>query len=244
MRIRKGENTAGLDSLKLREYLRKHGDRHIDTDSLVETFVLSRRKAERLIEELVNLELIRRSDAQLNKAKVCYETTIQGNAFGMANAGKPVSRESAEKVLREFLNRVRTVNERDDLAYRIGSVIVFGSYLSSAIQLNDLDLSAELIGKWTDDASYHAACQGSMERAHASRRQFRNLVDEISWPRTEVLLFLKNRSRTISLCDWDSLQKMPKFQYSVLLGDNARIAAFIKDGRVVDFPVSEDGQPP
>jgi hypothetical protein len=126
MRIQKGERTAGLDNVKLREYFRKYGYGHIDYDSLGKTFLLSRQKAEQRIEELVKLDLIRRSDTQLDKEVVSYETTIQGNAFGMARAGKPVSRESTEKVLREFLERVNAVNERGDLAHRVESVIVFG----------------------------------------------------------------------------------------------------------------------
>ena len=91
MRIQKGESTARLDNVKLREYFRKYGHRKIDDTSLAKTFLLSRKKAEERIGELVSLGLICRSDLQPDKAIVCYETTIQGNAFGMAKAGKPVS---------------------------------------------------------------------------------------------------------------------------------------------------------
>jgi hypothetical protein len=188
----------------------------------------------------VKLELIRRADFQPDKAMVCYETTIQGNAFGMAKAGKPVSRESTEKVLGEFLERVEAVNERDDLAHRIESVIVFGSYLSGASRLNDMDLSVEFLGNGTDDASRQALREASFSRARASGRQFRNAVDQIFWPRTEVLLLLKNRSRTISFCEWDSLKDMPKLRYGVLLGDKSRIALFIKDGEALDLPADKD----
>jgi hypothetical protein len=234
MRIKKGDRTAGLDSLKLRDYLRKYGDQRIYVGSVADKFALSEVQAETMIEELVMQDLICRSELQLDKATVCYETTIKGNAFGLASAAKPVSRVSVEKTLQDFIGRVRAINERQDLAYRIESVIVFGSYLSETPLLNDLDVSAEPIGKWTDAASYEAACRDSRGRARASGRQFRNVLDEVSWPRTEVLLLLKSRSRTISLCDWDSLGKMPKFKYRVLLGNPAKIAAFIKDGGSLD----------
>ena len=82
-----------------------------------------------------------------------------------------------------------------------------------------------------------------MERARSSGRRFRNVVDEVSWPRTEVLFLLKNRSRTISLCEWNSLKNMPELRYCVLVGDTPRIAEFIKDGRPVELPVAVEADP-
>ena len=144
------------------------------------------------------------------------------------------------KSLREFLERVNAVNERRDLAHRVESVIVFFSYLSEVSRLNDLDLSVELVGNGTDDSSQQALHEASFNRARASGRQFRNAVDQIFWPRMEVLSLLKNRSRTISFCEWDSLKDMPKLRYAVLLGDKSRIASFIKDGEAVDLPADKD----
>ena len=81
-----------------------------------------------------------------------------------------------------------------------------------------------------------------MERARSSGRRFRK-VDEVSWPATEVLLLLKNRSRIVSLCEWDSLKNMPELRYCVLVGDKLRIAEFIKDGRRVELPVAVEADP-
>jgi DNA-binding MarR family transcriptional regulator len=242
MRIKRGEKTAGVDSVKLRDFLRRFGDR-VDQPSIANRFSMSATGAEKLIDDLLELGLIWRSETQYDKAMVNYETTIKGNAFGMANAAKPVSRKYAEGVLREFLARIKTVNGREDLAYRVESVVIFGSYLKGAPHLNDLDLAVELIGKWNDNASYLSACRPSMERARSSGRRFRNVVDEVSWPRTEVLLLLKNRSRTISLCEWDSLTNMPELRYCVLVGDKLRIAKFIKDGRPVELPGAVEADP-
>jgi hypothetical protein len=68
-----------------------------------EEFSITKRKAERLIAELVKLELVRKSEFQPEKNIVRYETTIQGNALALAKAGKPASRASADRVLQEFL---------------------------------------------------------------------------------------------------------------------------------------------
>jgi hypothetical protein len=74
----------------------------------MEEFSITKRKADELIAELVRLELIRRSEFQPEKDVIRYETTIQGNALALAKAGKPVSRASADRVLEEFLGRVKS----------------------------------------------------------------------------------------------------------------------------------------
>jgi PhnB protein len=84
-----------------------------------EEFSITQRKAERLIAELVKLELVRKSEFQPEKNIVRYETTIQGNALALAKAGKPVSRASADRVLQEFLDRVKRVNEQSELNHPI-----------------------------------------------------------------------------------------------------------------------------
>jgi predicted nucleotidyltransferase len=96
-------------------------------------------------------------------------------ALRMARANKPVTRVSAERILRTLLARAEAVNERPELAHRVESIIVFGSYLLGAERLNDLDVAIELKAKWQDDASITSLRQASVERAQASGRRFRNL---------------------------------------------------------------------
>ena len=153
----------------------------------------------------------------------------------MAKAGKPVTRASADEVLREFVDRVRIVNGRQELAHSVESAVVFGSYLSDAKRLNDLDIAVELKQKRPDDATYESLRQASLDRAYASGRRFRNVVEEVGWPQLEVLYILKNRSRTISLCEWESLFQMEALRYCVVFGDKKRIAGLLKGGHCVEL---------
>jgi len=73
---------------------------------------------------------------------------------GMAKAGRPITGASAERVPGEPLGRVLAVNDRPGLAYGVESMVVFGSYLSKAERLNDLDIPVELKAKRDDDASF------------------------------------------------------------------------------------------
>jgi hypothetical protein len=46
-------------------------------------------------------------------------------------------------------------------------------------------------------------------------------VEEVCWPQLEVVSILKNRSRTISFCEWNSLLLMEGLRYCVVFGDAA-----------------------
>ena len=234
MRINRGDVIAGLDVLDLRKYFRAYGDGAVSHATAMEEFSIAKGKAERLIAELVKLELIRKSGFQSEKNIIRYDTTIQGNALALAKAGKPVSRASADRVLQEFFDRVKSVNRRSDLAYGVESVVVFGSYLTARTALNDLDIGVELTRRGKNKATDERLQKESMAKALANGRRFGNLVEELFWPRTEVLLILKNRSRTISFCEWESLFRMPGLRYRVLLGNRERIAGLIRDGERVD----------
>jgi len=232
MRIRRDDVIAGMDALKIRGYLIKYNDRGITYITAMKTFSISRRKAEELIEGLVQLRLISKCDSRVEEAIVHYETTVSGNALAMAKAGRPVSRVSAERILREFLNRVKLANERSELAFSIESTVVFGSYLTDRTHLNDLDVAVELKSKESSDCTFERLRKARL--AASPGRRFASFLETLDWPKREVMMFLKNRSRSISLCELKDLFEMPDFQYCVLIGDTERIQASMKYGKLVD----------
>jgi predicted nucleotidyltransferase len=232
MRIRRDDVIAGMDALKIREYLRNYRDCRITYVTAMQTFSISKRKAEELIEGLVKLRLISKCDSRVEENTEHYETTIGGNALAMAKAGRPVSRVSAERILREFLITVRLANERSELAFSIESVVVFGSYLTDRTHLNDLDVAVELQLKESNSRTFEQHWKARL--AAAPGRRFANMSEQLDWPKREVIMFLKNRSRAISLCELENLFEMPSLQYCVLIGDTQRIQASMKYGKLVD----------
>ncbi len=237
MRLNRGDQIGGLDGLRLRDYFRRYSD-SVNWRTLGDEFSLTKRQAQEVLDALLKLKMIRPWEFQPDKKMACYETTIQGNALGMAKAGKPVKRASAGNVLRDLLDRVKAVNGQEALAYRVESLVVFGSYLSNAERLNDLDVAVELKPRSSDDATWKQLCEASLDRAQAAGRQFRNVVERIGRPHLEVLAILKNRSRTLSFCEWQSLFEMEGFRYAVVFGDKDRIAGLLKGGQAVDLPVN------
>lgn len=233
MRLNRGDRIAGVDGLRLRNYFRSYSE-NVNYRTLMQEFSMSKRRAQGVLDALLKLEMISPCEFQHDKKMVCYETTIRGNALGMAKASKPVTRASAGSVLRGLLSRVKAVNDRQDLAYKVESVVVFGSYLSEAKRVNDLDVAVELKPRSTDDATWERLCNASHERAAVAGRRFRNVVEQVGWPQLEVLGILKNRSRTISFCDWKSLLRMEDLRYCAVFGDRERIAGLLKGGQAME----------
>jgi hypothetical protein len=67
--------------------------------------------------------------------------TIAGSALGMAKFIPRISRAKAETLLAEFLERVAEANADLDVGYWITEVRVFGSYLTDADDLGDVDIA-------------------------------------------------------------------------------------------------------
>jgi hypothetical protein len=73
-----------------------------------------------------------------------FEVSDRGLSFANATAAKPIYRETAERVLKEFIDRVDAVNISKEYAFRVRSIVLFGSILSSADRLGDVDVAIDL----------------------------------------------------------------------------------------------------
>lgn len=129
-----------------------------------------------------------------------WALTVKGNALANASTAPPVKRSTARRKLRELLGRVEQVREDVRFLYRVERLVLFGSYLhDDQDRLGDLDIALDLESKFEDRDERWAAEDEKRTAAREAGRHFQNYVVELSWPRDEVLLFLKSRARTISL---------------------------------------------
>jgi hypothetical protein len=117
--------------------------------------------------------------------------------------------------------------------YRVQSAVLFGSMLSSMERLGDVDIAIELQPKVTGDTQLRQRCDARRHAAEERGRSFRTSFDWAMWPRFEILLRLKARSRSLSLHEFDQVTRMDNVQYRVLVGDPKRIASLISRGRPV-----------
>ncbi len=150
-----------------------------------------------LVDELLRLGYI----VPPGTRRSTYELTLLGGTLVNASAAKSVRREVADRRLAEFLERVTVVNETRTYSYCVERVQLFGIMLSLVTHVNDVDLVLDLVPRWLSKAEQDQRKAECIALARQEGRQFRNIVDEIFWPRLEVMLFLRNRSRLLNFHD-------------------------------------------
>lgn len=197
MRLDPRSTIAGFPALEIRRLLRAlHGDPW-PIARIAEVLHCSTRSARTVATQLASLDYL---EVAVGKGRVPhYRLTIAGAALGLASAALPLRRRSAERILREFLARVEVVNASRYYLYRVSRVGVFGSYLSSADRLNDIDIALTLRPVEAEHATQWQLEKVRIAEARANGRRFPNISSEYFWATAEVLLFLKSRSRALSL---------------------------------------------
>ena len=212
MRIDPATRMAGIPSLEVRRLLELAARRQFVNPRLFQNRGhLSNAEATALVELLVKRQLMRLANPQPGGGGPWYSVTNKGARFVLASGAKPLRRATAERKVREFLDRIAQANSSDQFVFRVAKVLVFGSYLTDAETLNDVDLAVQLRPRWSDKDTQHKQQQERIKAAIQAGRRFGNILNEVFWPQHEVVLFLKSRSRALSLHDMDDdvLKKIP-----------------------------------
>jgi len=190
---------AGLPALEVRRLLQRVDTSDWTLGYAQEILEVSSEVSKQLIDELLAHGYIRRATDHQRSEEPWYERTLDGARLALASAAKPLTRRTAERKVVEFLERVREVNKGGRFLYSVRRVVAFGSYLTDAQRLNDVDLAVELEHVEPDREKAHDMDRERIREAYAAGRRFSNIVNELFWPYNEVLFFLKARSRAISL---------------------------------------------
>jgi hypothetical protein len=203
MRIKPDEVVAGFPARKIRELLRQSVD-CLSARHATKVLEIKTEQAIQLLELLEQDGFLERNPASPNSDdEQSWKRTVKGGAFANALFSKPVSRQSAEKTMSEFLHRVQQVNGNTRFLYGIRKVIVFGSFLSDAPFVGDLDLAVDLYPKEKDSRKHSELIRARANEAARYGRRFRNYVEGFRFAEQEVMMFLKARTRTLQLtcCD-------------------------------------------
>ena len=231
MRITKEEVVAGHSAMRVRGFLRRF-KRGFFTLTAAEGFMqLKSRQAAEFINDMITLELIEPTMPFENEA--AFQVATLGHAFANATAAKPIYRGTGERVLREFMDRVNAVNASEEYAFKVKSAVLFGSMLSCADRLGDVDVAIDLQRRFSDSARFRQQCDRRRLLAEEQGREFSSAIDWATWPKKEVVLQLKARSRSLSLHGFDQLMEMENLRYRVLFGDTGFIANQIPTGCAV-----------
>ena len=202
MRIDSKEQIADVEILKVRDLLRRvNNTDDWEADFVVDRLKISPKKASRLINELNRRGYI--EPIRIYRQKQFYRKTLKGSTLGLASAAKPVTRKTANRIFSEFMDRVRQVNSDPSFLVKVKKILVFGSYLTDALRINDIDVAVELTWKenhplvLNKDRAQLALNLSNI--AENKGKKFSSFIDRLEWPEHEVRLFLKSRSRTLSI---------------------------------------------
>jgi predicted nucleotidyltransferase len=151
-----------------------------------------------------------------------WTVTQAGRTFAAATAGKRVTRSTAERALKEFLERVARVNADPYFLGKVVRVVLYGSLLHQETDRpSDVDLAVEIAPKETDFERLTAQNYERVEHLRARGRRFRSVVEITGWWHWEVFGFLKGRSRVISLADYKVEKALVlAVPHRLLLGDD------------------------
>jgi predicted nucleotidyltransferase len=232
MKITKEQLVAGYPSIQVRNFLRRFRSAVISASTVQNALKLGTAEAEVFLRRMVRLGLLEPSKHFSTKGRQAYEATTPGLALANASAAKPITRKTVDRLLREFMDRVQAINtsDEDEYAYKIASVVLFGSILSDKERLGDVDIAVELQPAASDDKEFDDVCHYRLIMARVDERHFSSDFERITWPATEIFRVLRAHSCSLALHDLSALTEMQGVSYRVLHGDPVRLGSMIPEG--------------
>jgi predicted nucleotidyltransferase len=132
-----------------------------------------------------------------------YSVTTAGRRLCATRFVKRITRAKADALVKQMLERITSINARDELVYRVSRVRAFGSYASDAPEVGDIDLAVELEQRYPDKDIIELL----LARAEASGKRLSSYMDRLSYGQQEVHQLLKGRSPYLAIEDSDCPEK-------------------------------------
>lgn len=197
MNITRGSKLCGVEVVQLRDALRHANATYVTPRRLAWLLGIDDASARGVCIEMVAGGFLQ--PAHADEELGAFTLTVRGGALRNASARKPVRRATAERHLALLLERVEEVSANDELLYEVHEVLLFGSMLTDLEIVSDVDVAVGLVAKTDDPERFEGWANERIQAAAVAGRRFSSLVDQIGWPRQEVMVLLKGRSPVLSL---------------------------------------------
>jgi predicted nucleotidyltransferase len=201
MQVGREDTIAGVRLMKVRNFLRWTGDCSVQLDAIKERFDCDNAKAEQIEKALIDAGYIE-DDPNETEPGNWYVVSALGKQLCNAKFVRRITRPEAEKLVAGLLERVKLVNERDELTHRVTEVRVFGSYLGDRADLGDVDLAVQ----FTPRRPTHV--EEAKRRAAQSGKTMSNFLQIITYGRHEIGQILKNRSPYLSIHEYGEPEEL------------------------------------
>jgi hypothetical protein len=184
MRVDRNDRIAGLPAPMAREVMRLF-DRPSPESLLRHCIKEDDRDLPEIAQALASEGLLEFDHTDAD-GETWWHPTTKGTALAQASFRPPVTRATAERLLKEVIERAQCFNAAPRHLVEIAELVVFGSYLDPTVdRLGDLDLAVKF-RELRADLSPDEYMKKRLAYARASGRQFNNFNAKLSWPENEA----------------------------------------------------------
>ena len=208
MQIQTTDEVEGVPLLKIRALFRQAGlEGILSADLIRRQLQLTKPEADRLIAALRRMGFLEpiRARQTAKGAEDEWQLSKNGIRLRGATAAKPLRRETADRLLSELLERIKALNSDARFLARVRKAVAFGSYIGEGDRIGDLDVALQLVRREPDFEKHTEANNRRVAEEFGRGRRFSNIVDQAFWWQREAMLFLRNRSRGLSLQDYGAI---------------------------------------
>jgi hypothetical protein len=196
MKVERNSLIAGRPIRKVRDFLR-----WANTGCFRREGVVAQLGEPDATDDLIAAGLIQEDGTQRDGVPR-FEVTAAGVRLASTNLVPRITRAKADAVMEGFMQRVAEVNASSEVISRVAEVYIFGSYITDAPEVGDIDLSVKLERKieegWIELSHVRAVATGR-------RMAF---IDSASYGDTEVMRILKARSRYLVFTSPSTLEEL------------------------------------
>lgn len=195
MRLTRKQTICNIPILKIRDYFNRIRPLMMTPEMIREQFELNEEQIEELIQALLAEGYIEPA-----KEKNEYQLTIKGHALCVARYTNPINKTKADKLFKEFMERVEEINSNDYYLYKVTKIVLFGSYIDpEKTDYADIDIAFKINRKAKSTKEFLKLDEQRIKEAEMAGKSFTSFFDELGYTERVVLHKLKNRCRYISL---------------------------------------------
>jgi predicted nucleotidyltransferase len=205
MQVSSDDTLAGVPLIDIRNFIRRYPKGHSISISNIESgLAVPHPQAELIAKAMAEAGLIEpTSEAGNDDPTRRYSVTTTGGRLCATRFVKRITRAKADALVKQMLERIASINARDELVYRVSRVRAFGSYASDAPEVGDIDLAVELEQRYPDKD----IIEQLLARAEASGKRLSSYMDQLSYGQQEVHQLLKGRSPYLAIEGSDCPEK-------------------------------------
>ena len=207
MRIDATEKLVGHPIMAIRNMLRKLV---FDRAWVERSLKVSRGDAERVIKDLAEKGLICPSGKFKARNEIVWQTTPEGTRLAGAEDRPPIAKAEAERIMKDFFDRIQKVTRDDSFLVRVGEVTLFGSMLAGAEEVNDIDLIVKLEAKVHFSKPYDQVLRDKLDALARAGKSFATAIEFTRGAQVETMAFLQGASPYVSFHNPNTLALIEK----------------------------------